>query len=319
MAEDLLPSSQLPSGQHETSLKENFRKTLRVALAWAARGAKNPSRPRLHSFPLTSPLPELEASGAAASRWLLGPAAQDAATSPGMRGTVRGLRVGGGNGALAVGGLGRRWWAARWRGAVASARPPLGLAAVWSALAAGSSFPWLARRSLCSKSSSPSLWGASRHGEGVGRSTRKTQVAKARLFSVLSHRSDSTWRLKGGVAEVAWVSVLGRGGGVVFLVVDQANSVWGAPPLSTGSFLTGWWQWSVDKENSGCRGNVVPCPDSLKSDSTGKPAGGVAEAAWVSYLAEVVGAVAVLSLARLEAGRWWGVGWVWWKPCAADV
>lgn len=196
-------------------------------------------------------------------------------------------------------------------GAVASARPPLGLAAVWSALAAGSSFPWLARRSLCSKSSSPSLWGASRHGEGVGRSTRKTQVAKARLFPVRSHRSDSTWRLKGGVAEVAWVSVLGRGGGVVFLVVDQANPVWGAPPLSTGSFLTGWWRWSVDKENSGCRGNVVPCPDSLKSDSTGKPAGGVAEAAWVSYLAEVVGAVAVLSLARLEAGRRWGVGWVW--------
>lgn len=59
MAEDLLPSSQLPSGQHETSLKENFRKTLRVALTRAARGAKNPSRPRLHSFPLTSPLPEL--------------------------------------------------------------------------------------------------------------------------------------------------------------------------------------------------------------------------------------------------------------------
>lgn len=120
------------------------------------------------------------------------------------------------------------------------------------------------------------------------------------------------------MAEVARVSVQGSGGRVRALAAGS-SSLWSARlilfgellPFSVGSFFAGWRRWSVYKENSGCRGNVVPCPDSLKSDSTGKPAGGVAEAAWVSYLAEVVGAVAVLSLARLEAGRRWGVGWVW--------
>uniref|UniRef100_A0A0E0PQH9 Uncharacterized protein n=1 Tax=Oryza rufipogon TaxID=4529 RepID=A0A0E0PQH9_ORYRU len=76
-------------------------------------------------------------------------------------------------------------------GAVASARPPLGLAA-------GSSSLWLARHSLCLGSSSPFLWGAFRHDGGVGRPTGKTQVAKARLFPVRSHRLGSTWRPTGG-------------------------------------------------------------------------------------------------------------------------
>nr|ABA95787.1 hypothetical protein LOC_Os12g05190 [Oryza sativa Japonica Group] len=57
----------------------------------------------------------------------------------------------------------------------------------------------------------------------------------------------------------------------------------------------------------------------LGPDSTGRPASGVAEAAWVSALAEVTGAMAVLSLAGLEVGRWRGVGQVWRKPCAAGV
>uniref|UniRef100_A0A0D3GST3 Uncharacterized protein n=1 Tax=Oryza barthii TaxID=65489 RepID=A0A0D3GST3_9ORYZ len=89
-------------------------------------------------------------------------------------------------------------------------------------------------------------------------------------------------------------------------------------PFSVGSFFAGWRRWSVYKENSGCRGNVVPCLDSLGPDSTGMPACSVAEAAWVSALAKV-GAVAVLSLAGREAGRRRGVGRVWRKPCAADV
>uniref|UniRef100_A0A0D3HRF4 Uncharacterized protein n=1 Tax=Oryza barthii TaxID=65489 RepID=A0A0D3HRF4_9ORYZ len=45
----------------------------------------------------------------------------------------------------------------------------------------------------------------------------------------------------------------------------------------------------------------------LEPDSTGRPASGMAEAAWVSALAEVTGAVAVLSLAGLEVSRWRGV------------
>uniref|UniRef100_A0A0E0J6P3 Uncharacterized protein n=1 Tax=Oryza nivara TaxID=4536 RepID=A0A0E0J6P3_ORYNI len=81
-------------------------------------------------------------------------------------------------------------------------------------------------------------------GGGDGRPTGKTQVAKARLFPVRSHRPDSTWRPTGGVAEVAWVSVLGSsgvvkgvGGRVIFLAVGQANPVWGAPPLLCGELL----------------------------------------------------------------------------------
>nr|BAC79824.1 hypothetical protein [Oryza sativa Japonica Group]BAD30488.1 hypothetical protein [Oryza sativa Japonica Group] len=153
----------------------------------------------------------------------------------------------------------------------------------------------------------------------------KTQFAKASLFPFRSHRSDSTWRPTDGVAEVAWVSVQGSGGRVRALAAGS-SSLWSARlilfgellPFSVGSFFAGWRRWSVYKENSGCRGNVVPCLDSLGPHSTGMPACSVAEAAWVSALAKV-GAVAVLSLAGREAGRRRGVGRVWRKPCAADV
>lgn len=75
----------------------------------------------------------------------------------------------------------------------------------------------------------PSLWGAFRHDGGDGRPTGKTQVAKAR-FPIRSHRLDSTWRPAGSVAEAAWVSALGSGGGVVFLVVGQANLLGSSSP-----------------------------------------------------------------------------------------
>jgi hypothetical protein len=106
---------------------------------------------------------------------------------------------------------------------------------------------------------------------------------------------------------------------VVFLVVGQANPARELLPFFVESFLAGWRRWSVNKENSDCRGNVVPCAGSHRSDSTGKPAGSVVKAAWVSALAKVTGVVAVLSLAGLEAGWRRGVGRVCWRPCATDV
>uniref|UniRef100_A0A0D9ZYJ7 Uncharacterized protein n=1 Tax=Oryza glumipatula TaxID=40148 RepID=A0A0D9ZYJ7_9ORYZ len=124
-----------------------------------------------------------------------------------------------------------------------------------------------------------------RESQSSGGPTGKTQVAKAR-FPIRSHRLDSTWRPAGSVAEAAWVSALGSGGGVVFLVVGQANPARELLPFFVGSFLADWRRWSVNKENSDCRGNVVPCAGSHRSDSTGKPAGGVVKVAWVSALAK---------------------------------
>uniref|UniRef100_A0A0E0CKQ6 Uncharacterized protein n=1 Tax=Oryza meridionalis TaxID=40149 RepID=A0A0E0CKQ6_9ORYZ len=266
--------------------------------------AKNPSRPRLHPFPLTSPPPELAGGRQLHNGCSAQPPSGTTMVSCGARDGARAVRRWrrheGRKEAVATarwpcGGGGLEARPARWQQSGGFGEATVGLGGGVSVLAVGSSFLWLARRPLCSGNFSPSLWGASRHGGGVGQPTGKTQVAKARLFPVRFHRSDSTWRPTGGMAEAAWVSVLGRGGGVegaggwvVFLAIDQANLCLGS---SSPSLL----------------------------DSTGKPAGDVAEAAWVNALVEAIGAVAVLSLARLEAGRRWGVGWVWRKPCAADV
>jgi hypothetical protein len=130
-------------------------------------------------------------------------------------------------------------------------------------------------------------------------------------------------RRGGGGAEASALTLVvtgGLDGRVVFLVVGLADTLLRELlPFFVASFLADWRQWSVNKENSDCRGNVVPCAGSHRSDSTGKPAGGVVKVAWVSALAKVTGVVAVLSLAGLEAGWRRGVGRVWRRPCATDV
>uniref|UniRef100_A0A0E0EDL3 Uncharacterized protein n=1 Tax=Oryza meridionalis TaxID=40149 RepID=A0A0E0EDL3_9ORYZ len=170
---------------------------------------------------------------------------------------------------------------------------------------------------------------AFRHGGGVGQHTRKTQVTKTRLFPFRSRRLDSTWRSTGGVAEGAWVSVQGSGarvegagGGVVFFVVGQANPVWGAPLLLCGELLCRLeavvsLQGKLRLPRQCCSLSGLPWVGFDRE--AGGWRGRMAEAAWVSALAKVMGAVVVLSLAGWEVGRWRGVGRVWRKPCAADV
>uniref|UniRef100_A0A0E0A239 Uncharacterized protein n=1 Tax=Oryza glumipatula TaxID=40148 RepID=A0A0E0A239_9ORYZ len=75
--------------------------------------------------------------------------------------------------------------------------------------------------------------------------------------------------------------MLGSGGGVVFLAVGQANSVWGAPPLLCGELLG-----NLEAVASPQGKLRLPRQYSLGSDSTGKPRGGVTEAAWISALSK---------------------------------
>ncbi|EAY82254.1 hypothetical protein OsI_37461 [Oryza sativa Indica Group] len=84
----------------------------------------------------------------------------------------------------------------------------------------------------------------------------------------------------------------------------RAAAMWlEARPTTLSGPSVRWWaaRW---RRSSG----IDEAGGTLGPDSTGRPASGVAEAAWVSALAEVTGAVAVLSLAALEVGRWRGVG-----------